>query len=711
MSSELQFFASCPKGLELLLADELRHLGVSKASEKLAGVQFFATLQVAYRACLWSRLANRILLKLTDFPAETPEQLYAGTQMIAWDQHLDTDSTLSVNFVTNQSEMTHTLFGAQKVKDAIVDQLRDQFGVRPNVAKSQADVVINVYVYKNVATVSIDLSGESLHKRGYRLAGGAAPLKENLAAAILLRSKWPQISKLGGALVDPMCGSGTLLIEAAMMAADVAPGLLREYFGLFGWKQHQPSVWQALIEEANAQRDLGLKTLPQIVGYDQDPEAIKIAFDNIDRAGLRGKIHVEKRPLENLTLNATIKTGLIVTNPPYGERLGEGDALQFLYTALGDKFKSVFEGWQGAVFTGNPELGKQMGIRAKKYYALFNGVIPCQLLLFDIASEKFIDRTVASQNSKRIEAAQEVVPVVLSESVQMFVNRLRKNIKNNLRWANREQISCLRIYDKDLPEYAFSIDLYGEYVQVKEYQAPKIIDKDKTIQRQQEVLAVLPGVLNVPSKHIFYQRYRRLPSLGQVDVPINISDFQVIQERDLHFLINLMRPEFSSGFELEQRGVRDYILKQASGCHFLSLFDYAGVMSVCAAKGGATSTKTFVESDREVSWVSENFALNKLESHSNSIVNANLDHWLAREKSKYTMIYADISQFEETEELLYELLKLLAPHGYLIVASYHKINTLNSELIAECQLEDLSTQLAAVDFTRQSKLKRIYKLS
>ncbi len=393
---QYQLFATTPKGLELLLVDELKALGATEASEKLAGVNFTGDLTLAYKACLWSRLANRILLKLRQVPAATPEELYEGVQSIAWDEHLHPEGTLTVNFVTSQSQITHTLFGAQKVKDAIVDQFRDKYDVRPNVSQDQPDININVYVNRDIATISLDLSGESLHRRKYRLDGGSAPLKENLAAAILIRAGWPAIAKEGGLLTDPMCGSGTLLIEGALMAADIAPGLSREYFGFLNWKQHQPAIWEKLKEEAVKRRDNGILSLPPIVGFDEDSDAIKNAFENIERAGLLGKIHVERRELADFVSKANSLPGLLIVNPPYGERLGEIEDLGPLYTLLGDKLKTLApEGervWKAAVFTGNPELGKVMGIRAKKFYALYNGAIPCKLLLFDISPEKFIDR-------------------------------------------------------------------------------------------------------------------------------------------------------------------------------------------------------------------------------------------------------------------------------------------------------------------------------
>lgn len=505
MTADLSFFATTPKGLELLLVDELRALGATAVAEKLAGVTFKADLKTAYAICLWSRLANRILLNLILAPAKTPEELYHLTQQIKWDEHLNLDRTFAIHCVTSQSTITHNLFAAQKVKDAIVDQLRDQYGARPNVAKHQPDVSIYVYLHRDVATISLDLAGESLHKRGYRLQSGVAPLKENLAAAILLRANWPVIAKSGGTLLDPMCGSGTLLIEAAMMAADIAPGLGRSYFGFLGWLKHDAKIWQNLVKDAETRAQVGLKHLPIIVGYDEDPDAIAIAFENIKRANLLGKVHVEKASLDAFAPTAKQVPGLVITNPPYGERIGEVENLGPLYTLLGERLKAAFVGWQAAVFTGNPELGKQMGLRAKRSYALFNGAIPCKLLLFSVEQSYFVDRSIEADNARLVRAAERAITDKQHTALQMFVNRLQKNLKHLQRRANKAGTNEFRVYDKDLPDYAFAIDIKSDCVYVREYKAPKLIAQEKVLRRRQEVLAVLPEILNVSPRQIFFE--------------------------------------------------------------------------------------------------------------------------------------------------------------------------------------------------------------
>lgn len=504
MTPSFQFFATAPKGLELLLVDELRALGASDAAEKLAGVTFSGDITLAYKACLWSRFANRILLHLASKPAATPEALYAGVQSIQWGEHINPEGTLSVHCVCSQSSINHSLFAAQKVKDAIVDQLRTKYGVRPNVAREHPDVSIYIYLHRDIAHISIDLSGESLHKRGYRIAGGAAPLKENLAAAILTRAQWPTVAKEKGALMDPMCGSGTLLIEGALMAADIAPGLLRQYFGFLGWKKHQAAIWSKLVDEAKHRREHGLQSLPTIVGYDQDAGAIKIAFENIERAGMRGKIHVEKRDLSLFEPKANVSTGLVVVNPPYGERLGEIDSLKPLYAELGAKLKQGFVGWRAAVFTGNPDLGKFMGVRSNRSYALFNGLIPCKLLLFNLESQWFIDNSPEAENERRIRAAQRAVSEADREAVQMFVNRLRKNLKHVGKQAKNQGTERYRIYDADIPEYKFAIDMTADAAYISEYPAPHGVNEKKVLAHRQQVLAVLPEVLDLPASKIYF---------------------------------------------------------------------------------------------------------------------------------------------------------------------------------------------------------------
>jgi 23S rRNA (guanine2445-N2)-methyltransferase / 23S rRNA (guanine2069-N7)-methyltransferase len=389
------FFVTTAKGMEDLLAAELRDLGAAAVEVERAGASFSGSLEVAYRACLWLRVANRVLLPLASFPAPTPQALYDGVQTIRWSDHLDPHRTLAVDCATSHSAITHSHYAALRTKDAIVDQLRDQIGTRPSVEVVHPDVRVNVHLHEDRAVVSVDLSGESLHRRAYRQRGAVAPLKENLAAAILLLAEWPRLAAAGAPLIDPMCGSGTLPIEAALMAAHIAPGRNRTYFGFLGWRGHQPAVWARVRQEAEEQEVRDPKRLPLIHGYDGSPSAVRAALANSEQAGLRGRVHIEKRALqacEPLTMHGRADVpGIVVTNPPYGERLGNRAQLGDLYATLGDTLRRKFPGWTGYVLTGNLALSKRIGLRATRRHILYNGAIECRLLVFPISSQPVRD--------------------------------------------------------------------------------------------------------------------------------------------------------------------------------------------------------------------------------------------------------------------------------------------------------------------------------
>lgn len=382
-STRMQFFATTAKGMEDLLLGELQALGAQSVEKARAGVAFEGDLKVAYRACLWSRIANRILLPIKKFPAPTPEKLYGGVKSIRWSEYIEADQTIAVDFASSQSQITHTQFGALKVKDAIVDQFRSNTGTRPSVDLVNPDLRVNVYLLKDDATVSLDLSGESLHKRGYREEGTPAPLKENLAAAILYLADWPKIARNTEAFfLDPMCGSGTLPLEAALIAMNRAPGLDRKHFGFLKWLQHEEKIWKELVEEALDVEIRDEKMLPKMIGYDLDSQAVRAAIANVERADLRQRIHIEKRELEKA--ESPGGQGLFIVNPPYGERLGDVEGLKPLYKQIGNVMKQRFKASQGYVFTGSPELAKSIGLQASRRFVLFNGALECRLLKFDL---------------------------------------------------------------------------------------------------------------------------------------------------------------------------------------------------------------------------------------------------------------------------------------------------------------------------------------
>jgi putative N6-adenine-specific DNA methylase len=374
--SQQQFFATTAKGVEEVLAAELVRLGVPDVVAEGGGVRFAGGLEAAYRANLWLRSASRVLMPLAEFACETPEELYQGARGIPWTEYLTPTMTLAVDCNLRDSTLTHSGFVALKTKDAIVDELRDRLGSRPNVDTKDPDLRVNVRLFRNRCTVSLDCSGTPLDRRGYRLDRHEAPLKENLAAALVELSGWDG----GSPFLDPMCGTGTIAIEAALKALRVPPGLLRAGFGFQRWPGYDRGLWERLVEEA---RQGMLTALPApVLGSDISHSAVAMANENARRAGVAGKVSLGRGEIAELC--PPEGPGILIFNPPYGKRLGEEEALKPLYKEIGDVMKKRCKGYTAYLFTGNLELAKCVGLKASRRIVLYNGPIECRLLKYEM---------------------------------------------------------------------------------------------------------------------------------------------------------------------------------------------------------------------------------------------------------------------------------------------------------------------------------------
>ena len=718
----LEIHLSCPKSLEELLLAEAQELGLQNARQRPALVSGQGTLETAYRLCLWSRLANRVLLVLTRFPVRSADELYAGIQTIDWRDHLDSKGTLAIDFSGTSKAIDNTHFGALKVKDAIVDALRDRMGNRPSVEKRNPDIRVNVHLRRDEATVSLDLSGTSLHQRGYRLQQGAAPLKENLAAAILLRANWPELARQGYALSDPMCGMGTFLIEGALMAADVAPGLKREYWGFNGWQSHVPSIWSRLLEEAQQRAEKGLQQEPLwIRGYEADPRLIQPARNNIARAGLADWVKVYQGELATFAPSPDKgQPGLLICNPPYGERLGDEASLLYLYQHLGERMRSQCLGWQAGVFTGAPQLGRRMGIRSHKQYAFFNGAIPCRLLMFDVQEQSFVTAREPQQDNNA-PAQQAEAPALLSAGGQMFANRLQKNRRQLNRWLRQNDIHCYRLYDADMPEYAVAVDVYGEHVHVQEYAAPKSVDADKAQARLLDALAAIPQALDIPRENVQVKRRERQTGLRQYERQAEQGEFLEVREGQVKLLVNLT-DYLDTGLFLDHRPMRLRIASEARGKRFLNLFCYTGAATVHAAAGGARTTTSVDLSKTYLDWARRNLALNGF-SEKNQLVQADVMQWLAKEQGEYDLVFIDPPTFSNSKRmqdvfdvqrdqrtLINEAMRLLAKDGTLYFSNNFRKFELEPELAELYDIEEISAQTIDQDFARNPKIHRAWRI-
>ncbi len=707
-----EFYANCPKGLEQLLQKEVIDLGGEFKRETVGGIWFESELATAYRICLWSRIANKVFLQLISAKVTTAEDLYECVSEIAWQDHISPNGKLWVDFQGSNRSIRNSQFGAVKVKDAVVDRLRNQFSVRPDVDKQSPNLIINARLAKGKLSLLLDLCGESLHRRGYRLDQGAAPLKENLAAGILYRSNWPNIAAQGGCLLDPMCGSGTFLIEAAMIAADMAPGLKRPVFAFEHWLNHENDHWLALREEARARIDLD--KIPEIRGYDSDKRVLDAAQNNIERAGFYNKVRVLPKPLQEFKkpTHAELTPGLIITNPPYGERLGELEQLAGLYADLGNRLKTEFMGWQAGVFTGNPDAGKFMGLRSHKKYKLFNGTIPAELLMFDINEQSVVN---APPPIETLTSPRD--PYKITEGAKMVINRLQKNLKHLGKWRDKQNVTCYRLYDADMPEYSAAIDVYGDYVHVQEYQAPKSIDEEKAQARLNDIIAAVKQVIQPDLEKTSIKTRRRNKGKSQYErLDSDKSNAITCTEGSATFEINLW-DYLDSGLFLDHRPIRQYIYEHAHNKKFLNLFCYTATASVHAALGGAKETVSVDMSKTYLNWAERNFRLNKLVSSKHRFEQADCLEWLTQCREGFDMIFLDPPTFSNSKRiqqvldvqrdhvsLIKRCMELLNPGGLLIFSNNLRGFKLDAQALEKYTVKDYTQQSLDPDFKRNSKI-------
>jgi 23S rRNA (guanine2445-N2)-methyltransferase / 23S rRNA (guanine2069-N7)-methyltransferase len=716
-----RFFATAPKGIESVLAQELTDLGAISVRSTTAGVSFQGDIVLGYRACLWSRTASRILMEVATFNIQHADDLYDGIRSIDWSDHLCSKATLAVDCQSVQSAITHTHFGALRTKDAIVDQFREKDGERPSVDLTSPDLRIHVHLLKNRVSVYLDLSGQSLHKRGYRLESGLAPLKENLAAAILLYAGWPKVATDGGGLMDPMCGSGTLPLEGALIAADIAPGLMRKRFGFDGWQQHRQAIWDQLLEEARQRRVQGLRRPIKIVGYDVDAAAIRASLTNLAAAGLSSRVHFEKRALDAFSPHAqmTDRPGLVVLNPPYGNRMGKSADLGRLYRKLGTRLRTAFPGWRAALISAGSALPLELGLHPTRENALFNGSLACRLLHYRLPTTAVRPRK-SPDTGRDFHHCRNWEP---SLEVEMFRNRLRKNLKKLKPWCEREQITCFRAYDRDLPEYAVAIDIYEQWVLVHEYQAPKSVTTERADARLNDILAVLPDDLSVPRHHVFLKIRSRQRGNNQYQRLENERRFHTVAEAPLRFQINFT-DYIDTGLFLDQRLTRRMIRAISANKRFLNLFAYTGTATVAAAAGKAVASVSVDQSQIYLDWAQRNLTLNGFTSGSHRFQRADCIEWLRTDKSGFDLIFVDPPSFSNRKqqrrsfdvqrdhvELIHLTAARLNPGGTIIFSNNLRTFKLDPGLTETYQIRDLTAATLSPDFSRRPFHRRCWEIA
>lgn len=707
MNTMNQYLAVTSNGLENLLAQELEQMGLTSVKPVQAGVKFKATNEQIYRACLWSRYASRFVKVLSEFTCQDDMDLYLAASSINWVNHFHSTKKFIVDFNGTNREIRNSQYGAMKVKDAVVDCFNKKNLPRPNISKDGADVRVHVRLHRDKALIGLDMVGSGLHQRGYRTESGRAPLRETLAAAIVARSGWEQ----GKNMLDPMCGSGTLLIETAMLAANMAPGVKRKTWCFEALEDFEPEVWAEVKSEANVQARRGVKkTDSRFWGFDNDPKVLRTAKENAKRAGVEDLITFELGDASKVTKPAEFGEGVIVCNPPYGERLGTEPGLIALYTEFGNQLKTEFGGCQASIFSSSDDLLSCLRMRADKQFKLNNGALQCHQKNYSISARSA--EQIAGNNDLQVIAPD-------------FSNRLKKNMAKIGKWAKKEGLDCYRIYDADLPEYNVAVDVYQDSLVIQEYAAPKSIPEETAKRRLTDIIRASIKVTGVDTNNVVLKTREKKKGSSQYNKLAQKSSTMKVHEYGAQLIVNL-HDYLDTGLFLDHKITRRKLGELAQGKDFLNLFAYTGSATVHAALGGAKSTTTVDMSNTYLEWAKENMKLNGQVGRQHQYIQADCLQWLAKANGSYDLIFIDPPTFSNSKRmeqsfdvqrdhvtLMRDLKRLLSAEGTIVFSNNKRHFKMDLEALEEIGLtaKNISDKTLPLDFARNKHIHNCWVIS
>ena len=699
-----QLFATTSRGFEELLKIELTELGAEACRSAQGGVHFQAEDEALYQCLLWSRLSSRILLPITTTKIYSDLDLYSAIVSVDWLGLFDETSTFFVDFNGTNQDIRHSQFGAMRVKDGIVDYFVRKGKTRPKVDKVNPDIRIHAYLNRENVVLSLDLSGEALHLRGYREASGQAPLRETLAAAIILRSNWQK----GTPLVDPMCGSGTLLIEAAQMEAKIAPRLLRSDWGFNHWKGHNSTAWEKIKHAAlSCAQNSGQIVSKHFYGFDLDGNVLEKARKNAERAGVAHLIEFKQKDVAELQNPCPTEIGTVVCNPPYGERLGATPALVALYSIFGQRLKIHFAGWNASIFSGEPTLLDCLRLRSHRQFKAKNGPLDCIQKNYQIAAK----------TSQSTVENREVSDKSMSVAVD-FANRLQKNLKKLEKWAVQQNLNAYRLYDADLPEYNLAVDRYADYIVVQEYAAPKNIDERKARQRLLDAVQATLTVTGVETNKLILKVRQKQKGSNQYEKLANKGEYFYIHEYGANLWVNLT-DYLDTGLFLDHRLTRKLVGEMAADKDFLNLFAYTGSATVYAALGGAKSTTTVDMSNTYLNWAEQNLILNDIDGKQHKLIQADCLKWLEKCRQEFDLIFVDPPTFSNSKrmenswdvqrdhiKLMSRLKRILRTDGSIVFSNNKRGFKMDFSGLAQLGLyaTEISAKTLPLDFERNKQI-------
>ena len=696
----MQFIALTSIGIENLLVDELTELGATVSKQTVGSVRFEADSLLAQKVCLSTRFATRVLMLIEEKEGvNDKDSLYKFARLQPWQEWFGPTQTFAVDFNGTNDSLKNTQFSGLVIKDAIVDYFNDLYEQRPNVDKQDANVRVVARLNRHGVSLYIDYSGPRLSERGYRQGQGKAPIKEHLAAAIIKRSGW--LENVNQPLFDPCCGAGTILIEAAGMARNEAPGLFREGFAF----ERLPSFRVAKFKELKEQL-LANITDPKLwlIGHDYDANVLDKAIANAQRAELDTVIKFKQSDATKLTAVAKLP-GVVISNLPYGERIGSMAELVNLHRSLGVGFKKHFNHWKLALLGMDESLFKLLKLVKQKRYKFKNGPLDVELNLYQL-------------DDKQVSLTTDDKPALNFEGSMAFANRLKKNKQGLKNWLKQNQVHAYRVYDADIPEYNVAVDIYGDSAVIFEYAAPKEIDEKTSEKRLQDVISLTAQQLDIAPENIAVKVRKKQKGEEQYTPMAKQNRTMVVEEFGAKFKVNLF-DYLDTGLFLDHRLARRYIQENAKDKRFLNLFAYTGTASVHAALGGAKAITTVDLSKTYLKWGQDNFALNDISNTRYRFEQADCLKWLEHAQGQYDLIFLDPPTFSNSKrmkdafdvqndhiKLLTWVKKILSPSGTLIFSNNKRGFVMDEVGLMGLGLkaENISEKTLSTDFKRNKKI-------
>ena len=717
------FFATSAANQGDLIAEEARKAGAERVRVTPSGVDFEGSLETGYRFCFETRISSRLLMGLfVDDDIISDKELEEATAMLPWEEYIDPTKTLKVTCTTqNCRYITNSHYGALKVKDGIVERIREKFnGERPYIEIHEPDLTVHVHIEDTTVKWYVDFSGENLSMRGYRGEQTEALLKEHLAAALIGRSEWRKSVNDGNPLpfYDPFCGSGTIAVEAALMATDTAPGLLRKKpYPFESLPNFDKEAFDRVVEEAEERRRKAIDERDiSIFASDISRTAVEISKAAALKAGVYDFISFSVQDFTKLE-KPPVSKGCIVTDPPYGERMTVRD-IDLLYENTGKVLQNVFKGWDATILTGNSELLSNIDMKPDRTNTLFNGGIMCQAAHYHI----FTDEEREAMMQKALEKKKQRQAEPLTPGAEMAYNRLMKNLKEITPLMKEQGVECYRIYDADMPEYSASIDIYmGKWVVVSEYAAPDTIDPEDAKRRLGELVRATEKATGIDEDFIYVKERSRQKGKGQYTRLAANNKMMVARENGVRFLVNFT-DYLDTGIFLDHRPVRMIIQEMAKDKRFLNLFCYTGTATLNAIKGGALSTVSVDASSTYLAWMEENLKLNGYSTvFGNLLYKSDVIDWLWDTYDKFDLIFCDPPTFSNSKDrrgsfdvqrdhvkLIDAAAMHLSPGGTLIFSNNYRKFKLDPEVMEKYVVEDITEKTIGDDFKRDMKIHHCY---